>query len=111
VLFQIGHVKFHQYYIAAEVSSAEFAIYAVGILQVPIVGMLTQSVVEVMLVRMTAAYEKKEFDEMRRVWHSALARLGVLLIPCWVLAQVFAADIIVLLFGDPYVGAVPVFRG
>jgi O-antigen/teichoic acid export membrane protein len=110
VLFQIGHVQFHQYYVAAEVSSAEFAIYAVGILQVPIVGMLTQSVVEVMLVRMTAAYEKKEFDEMRRVWHSALARLGVLLIPCWVLAQVFAANIIVLLFGEPYVGAVPVFR-
>ncbi len=110
VFFEIGLTRFHQYYVAANVPAAEFAIYSVGLLQIPILGLLVQSVVEVMLVGATTAHKAGDVGEMRRIWTAAVERLAGVLIPCWVFAQLFAADIIGLLFGANYLAAVPVFR-
>ncbi len=110
VLFEIGLARFHQYFVASQVSSSAFAIYAVGIMQIPIIGLLVQSVVEVMLVRSAAAHDAGDRAELRRVWLTALERLAVVLIPCWALAELFSADLIVFLFGDNYASAVPIFR-
>jgi O-antigen/teichoic acid export membrane protein len=47
---------------------------------------------------------------MRRVWHRATQLLGLAVIPIFVLAEVLAPDIIVLLFGESYITAVPILR-
>ncbi len=110
VFFEIGLTRFHQYYVAANVPAADFAIYSVGLLQIPILGLLVQSVVEVMLVGATTAHKAGNVAEMRRLWMAAVERLGSVLLPCWVFAQLFATDIIGLLFGADYLAAVAVFR-
>jgi len=109
-LFLLALERFHQYYVAANVSAAAFAIYAVGILQLPVVGMLEQSVVEVMLIRGSQAYEAGDLGEVKRVWTIVLERLAVVLVPCWALAELLAPDLIGLLFGPAYLPALPVFR-
>lgn len=110
VVFEIGLARFHEYFVAANVSSAEFAVYAVGILQLPVLGMLVQSVVEVMLISSAAAYKGGDKASLRRVWYTSLQRLGVAIVPCWALAEVVAPELITLLFGPEYSAAIPVFR-
>lgn len=110
VIFQIGLTRFHEYYVAANVSAEQFAIYAVGILHIPVVGMLVQSIVEVMLVRVAQAHKQNDIAEMRRLWRAALERLGTVLIPAFAISQLVAPDLIRFLFGAEYAAAVPVFR-
>ena len=110
VVFEIGLSRFHEYFVAANVSSAEFAVYAVGILQLPVIGMLVQSVVEVMLISSAAAYKGGDRASLQRVWYTSLQRLAVALVPCWALAEVIAPELIALLFGPDYTAAIPVFR-
>lgn len=110
VLFEIGLNHFHQYFVAARAPAAGFAIYSVGILHIPILGMLVASVVDVMLVRAAEAHRAGDVAALRRLWHITLERLSAILVPCWILAQLFAGDIFALLFGPDYLAAVPVFR-
>ncbi|HEX6938520.1 MAG TPA: lipopolysaccharide biosynthesis protein [Longimicrobiales bacterium] len=110
VVFEIGLNQFHQYFVAAHTTPAQFAIYSVGILHIPIIGMLVASVVDVMLVRAAEAHRAADSGTLRRLWRVTLERLAAILVPCWALAQVFAADVIGLLFGPQYLAAVPVFR-
>ncbi len=110
VIFQTGVERFHEYYVASQVTTAEFAIYAIGILQIPVTGLLVQSVVEVVLVRMAEAHKTSKPSEMCELWYRTLSRLAVMVIPIWMLGELFAGDVVGLLFGMDYLGAVPVFR-
>jgi len=110
VLFEIGAARFHEYYVAASVTPAQFAIYAVGILQIPVIGMLVQSVVEVLLVRASEAHKVGDRAQLRRLWKAAVERLAVILIPCWALAELLADDLVILLFGAPYAPSIPILR-
>ena len=110
VLFEIAVGRFHEFFVAKSVSSAAFAIYAVGVLPIPLIGLLVQSIVEVMLVRMAEAYKAENHGEMRRVWRATLERLGVVMIPCWAVIQLVAPDLLLVLFGAHYLSAAGVFR-
>lgn len=110
VLLEIGLMRFHEYYVSAHVSTAEYAVYAVGVFQLPLIGLVVHSVIDVVIVRMAAAYKAGERAVMRLVWNDTVARLASILVPCWVLAELTAPQLIGVLFGDPYLAAVPVFR-
>jgi len=110
VLFQTGLARFHEYYVAASVSPERFAIYAIGVLHIPVITLLAQSVAEVMIVRAAQAYRAGDRGELRRLWHAAVGRLAVFLLPCWALAELFTPELIGILFGPAYLGSVPIFR-
>jgi O-antigen/teichoic acid export membrane protein len=110
LICEIGLHRFHQYYVTGQTDPAEFAIYSIGLLQLPFLGFIIQSVVEVMLVRLASAHKAGDREEMQRVWLTSVERLTVILVPCFALAQLMAADLIVLLFGPDYAGSVPIFR-
>ena len=110
VVFEIAFFRFHEYYVAARVSDAEFAIYAVGIFQLPLLALVVQSVADVMLVRMSEAHRVSDQGTMRRVWHMATERLGLVLIPVWMFAELVAPALIEVLFGEQYLPSVPTFR-
>ncbi len=110
LLFQIGLRRTHAYYVMAAVPTAEFAVYSIGIFQLPLVLHITNSVAEVMIVRASDAHERGDTKSLRETWQMATARLSVILLPIWVGTQVFAPDLFLLLFQEQYLAAVPVFR-
>ncbi len=91
-------------------SAAQYAIYAVGILNVPLAGTMVRSVGEVMLIRVSKAYADGDLNEMKRVWYIALERLAVVFVPSVVLAMLVAPDLFVLLFGASYLSSAQIFR-
>jgi O-antigen/teichoic acid export membrane protein len=109
-VFEVGFAQFHQYYVAAMVAAQMFAVYAIGVLHIPIIGMLTQSVTEVTSIRAAQFYKAGDLVELRRLWRAAISSLTVLLVPAWALAELYAFDMIVFLFGPEFSASVPVFR-
>lgn len=102
--------KLHAYFIATAFTPVQFAVYAVAILNLPFIDQLTQTVGEVVILQTAAPFAEGELAEVRRVWHGATQALAVALTPVFVFAEVFATDIIVVLFGARYAEAAPIFR-
>lgn len=102
--------KIHAYYVAAAFSQAEFAVYAAATLKIPLIGQLSRTVEEVVVLENAAHHSADRRDEVRRVWHRASHLLGLLMIPVWLVSEAFAPELIRLLYGEPYAAATPIFR-
>jgi O-antigen/teichoic acid export membrane protein len=107
VIIETIQLNLHQYVVWARFDPATFAIYAAGCLQIPLVDVLTTSVGNVMMVRMTDEVERP--DAALALWHQSVDRLAFWLWP-WTVALVLTAhDVIVLLFTARYAASVPIF--
>jgi len=102
--------KLHAYYVGGTVTPAEFAVYAVGLMQVPLIDYLTQTLGDVVVLENSAHFAAGRVDEMRRVWYRAAYGLALVALPLFAFAELFACDIIVVLFGASYASAAPIFR-
>jgi O-antigen/teichoic acid export membrane protein len=109
-LIALAQIRLHSFYVAANFSSAQFAIYAVGTLSLPLIREFSRTVGEVVLIENAKQDSERNVSEMRRVWHHAVQVLGLVLLPGFLIAELFAGDVIRLLFGDPYINATPIFR-
>jgi O-antigen/teichoic acid export membrane protein len=99
----------HQFIVGYSFTPAEYAIYSVACFQVPLVGVLTTSIIEVMLVRVTEARAQGREEEVKRVWHQASTKSLLVFIPIATGLAVAAQPLITLLFTPAYAAAAPLF--
>jgi O-antigen/teichoic acid export membrane protein len=100
----------HAYYVAGVVAPGAYAIYAVGLLQVPFVGALAQSLNDVLIVHGSAMHARRETEALVMLWHRAALGLALLVLPALAILWVFAPELFRVLFGPIYLASVPVFR-
>ncbi len=110
VLFTIGQESLHQYAVSSWFDAATFAVYAVGCLQVPLVEVVSSSVVNVMMVGMVQARRDGREAAVVAMWHDTVRKLALIFFPLVALLLVVAHDLIVFLFTDAYAASVPIFR-
>jgi len=99
----------HQFIVGLSFTPQDFALYSVACFQLPMLGVLTTSVIEVMLVRITAARAEGRHDEVVRVWHAATAQSMVFFIPLVAGLAALAVPLVTLLFTARYAAAAPLF--
>jgi O-antigen/teichoic acid export membrane protein len=109
-LIGLAQMKVHAYYVAATFTAAQFAVYAVATLNIPLIDQFSRTVGEVVIIETTERHAKRDLDEVRRLWHRATHALALVLLPLFMICEWFAPDMIRLLFGEPYAGAAPIFR-
>jgi O-antigen/teichoic acid export membrane protein len=102
--------RIHAFYIGSTMTAAQFAVYAVGLVQIPVVDLLTQTVGEVVVLENAAHFSAGRPTEARATWQRAGVALAVVLFPVFAVGEVFAREVITILFGTAYAGAVLVFR-
>ena len=102
--------RLHAFYVGSSMTAAQFAVYAVGLLQIPAIDLLTQTVGEVVVLENAEHLAAGRVADARATWQRAGIALAVLLLPVFTVAEVFATEVITVLFGQDYGGAVPVFR-
>jgi O-antigen/teichoic acid export membrane protein len=102
--------RLHAFYVGATMTAAQFAVYAVGLIELPIVDLLTQTVGEVVVLENSAHFSTGRLAEARATWERASVALATILLPLFAVAEVFAPEAITVLFGAGYAGAVSVFR-
>jgi O-antigen/teichoic acid export membrane protein len=108
VLIALVQSQLHMYYISWQFDPATFAIYAIACLQIPVVDFLSQSAVNVLMVRMKELMGKAA-DAVVGVWNEAIDKLALILFPLVGCLLVVAHELITVLFTLQYAASVPIF--
>jgi O-antigen/teichoic acid export membrane protein len=105
VLLATVQMQFPQYAVAALTDAATYAIYAVGVLQIPLTDMLYTPVAEVMMVRLAQTSE----SGAPAIFREAVARLALFFLPLTAFALAAAPILLPTLYTAAYTRSVPIF--
>lgn len=105
----IAQNDIHNYFVGYKFSPAEYAIYAYGCFQVPLVAMLAESVTSVLIPRMNELQQAGETDEMIRLTARAMQKLALFYFPTYVFFFITAHTFIVTLFTEKYEQSASIF--
>jgi O-antigen/teichoic acid export membrane protein len=107
VVLEVLQLNLHQYVVAARADAATFAIYSVGCMQVPLVDLIAMSAANVMMVRMGDS--SREGTSVLPLWHLAVERLALVLLPLVVALVITARELIATLYTSAYLPSAPIF--
>ncbi len=102
--------RVHAFYVGATMSAGQFAVYAIGLIQIPVLDHVTQTIGEVVVLENAGHHSAGNVAAARATWQRAAVALAVLLFPVFAIGEVFAPDAIAVLFGPAYGGATAVLR-
>jgi O-antigen/teichoic acid export membrane protein len=110
VALAIPQQYFHQYVVSARFDASAFAVYAVGMFQLPIIDLLYTPTSEVLMVALGELERTGRAAEGVQVFRAAVAKLAYLFFPATALLVFAAPQFISALFTPRYLEAVPIFR-
>ncbi len=105
----IAQNDIHNYFVGYKFTSAEFAIYAYGCFEIPLMTMLAESVTSVLIPRMNALQQAGDRDEMIRLTARAMQKLAFFYFPIYVFLMITANTFIITLFTKEYEASASVF--
>jgi len=96
--------------VATRFAPADYAIYSVGALEIPLDAIFQASVATVLRASMPALIRDGRHDEVIRLLREGVRKLSLIMLPCFVFLQGFAYEFITVLFTPQYARSVGVFR-
>jgi len=87
-----------------------FAIYSVGAMEIPFVGILLGSVSSVIMPELSRLHHGGRTAELLKLWHESMVRVGMAVFPTFVFGMIFAGRIMETVFSERYLGAAAPFR-
>ncbi len=99
----------HNYFVGHRFSDAEFAIYAVGCFQLPLVSLFSESIGSVLIPRMSELQVAGDKKEMIRLTARSMQKLAFFFFPLTVFLMITAETFITTLYTKNYLASVPIF--
>ena len=99
----------HNYFVGYRFTEAEFAIYAYGCFQLPLIAMLMESVTAVMIPRMSQLQAQDDKAEMIRLSTRIMQKLAFFYFPIYIFLTITAEAFVTTLFTHNYAASVPIF--
>lgn len=99
----------HSYFVANHYNAATFAIYSVGCMQLPLIGILSDSLASVMIPRLSILQKENNRHEIVRLMTGVMRKLAFVHFPLYAFLMVSGKEFIRWLFTDAYVGSWPIF--
>ena len=99
----------HQYIVGHYFDPAQYAIYAAACFQLPFVGVLNNSITEVLLVRVTEYCSQGRHLELYKLWINACRKALLIFAAIVFVVVVLAKPIVVTLFTSRYSASAPLF--
>ena len=99
----------HNYFVSHRFSAATFAIYSIGVAQLPFLGILRESVSSVILPRISYLQEQGQTREIIVLMANATRKLAVVLIPVYVFLMVTGREFLTFMFTPAYADSWPIF--
>lgn len=96
--------------VSAMTTPAQYALYANGAIELPLVGMVTGSITAVILPEMAAAFARGSSADAFELWRRVSVKSALLLFPACALFMVVAEPFVVLLYSDRYAASAIPFR-
>jgi O-antigen/teichoic acid export membrane protein len=108
-LFYSLQTDLHNYFVSHHFGPATYAIYSIGCFQLPLFGILADSVGSVMIPRFSALEGLGDTREMVLTLARAMRKLALLYFPAYAFLLVMRREFIVALFTTRYLESVPIF--
>ncbi len=106
----LAREQYHAFYVGAVFSPAQFAVYSVGTMNVPLIGQVSSALGDVLVLEASRHYASGNKEELRRVWHRVTDVHALVMVPVAVVFAVFADDLVVVLYGRAYEEAAAILR-
>ena len=91
-------------------SPEQFAVYANGAIEIPLISVLTGSVMAILIPDLVKMYKAAQYTELKALWHRAMVKCSLIILPIMVFLLVMAPEVIRILFSDKYIESVDPFR-
>ncbi|ETX08276.1 MAG: hypothetical protein ETSY2_06360 [Candidatus Entotheonella gemina] len=88
----------------------EFAFYAVGAFELPLVSILRKTSATISMPRLVALYREQRVDEVLVLFREVVRKISVIALPCFVFLFMMAEPFIRVLYTAAYLPSVPIFR-
>jgi len=96
--------------VATRFTPADYAIYSVGALEIPLDSIFQASVATVLRAALPALIRAGRHDEVVRLMHEGVRKLSLIVLPCFVFLLAYSHEFITTLFTTEYERSVSVFR-
>jgi O-antigen/teichoic acid export membrane protein len=100
---------YHNYFVSNRFGPANFAVYSIGCLDIPLIAILIEAVGSVMVPRASALQRDDNRRELIRVTARAMRKLALVFFPVYAFLMVAGKDFIVALFTPRYSDSWPIF--
>ena len=108
VLFQV-QMDLHNYFVSHEFSAAEFAIYAVGCFNLPLISILSESVGSVTIPHVSYLQKHGRRREIVELIARMLRKLAAVYLPVYVFLLIMGREFITVLFTSQYESSWQIF--
>jgi O-antigen/teichoic acid export membrane protein len=109
-IVNILNVELDKLIIASAFSAAQFARYANGAFDIPLVGSVASAISSVMMPEFSRAQAEDRVPAVMRIWNRTVVQVGLLFIPLMSFLFFFATDFITLVFSEKYADSVVIFQ-
>jgi O-antigen/teichoic acid export membrane protein len=99
----------HNYFASYHYDAATYAIYAIGCFQLPLVGILSESICSVMIGRVSFLQKQGERREIIELTARVMRKLASVYFPLYIFLMVVGREFISVLFTERYLASWPVF--
>jgi O-antigen/teichoic acid export membrane protein len=106
---QTAQADLHSFMVSRYFPPAGFAVYSVGLFQLPLFGLLTNSFRDALIPEVSKLAAAGERRAIIPVWLNAARKLALVVVPTCALMFVLRYEIITLLFTSAYSEAAPLF--
>ncbi len=97
------------YFVGALLGPADYAIYSVGWIDVPLLSLILESVGSVLIIRVSALQQENRKADIRSVTAAASTRLAAIQFPLFAILLLAGHDLIVLLYTRAYERSANIF--
>ena len=100
----------HNYFVSSAFGAAAFAIYSVGVAQLPLIGVMRESINAVLLGRVSYLQQEGRRKEILRLSIQVMRKLALVYWPLYALLMVVANEFVLVLYTKRFVSSVPLLR-
>jgi O-antigen/teichoic acid export membrane protein len=102
-------IDIHNYFIGSRFSPSEYAVYAVGCFQLPLISIISESATAVLIPRMSELQLESNKREMIELTARVMQKLAFFYFPLYVFLMITAQTFITTLFTEKFSASIPIF--
>jgi O-antigen/teichoic acid export membrane protein len=88
----------------------DFAVYVNGAIEIPLIGVITGSVMAILIPEFAIMYQHGQHEQILPLWHRAMAKCAMLIFPIMAFLFIMAPHVIKVLFSAKYAASAIPFR-
>jgi len=99
----------HQYFVSFLFSIQDFAIFAAGSFQLPLMKLTYKTVSNVILIKISESQKHRKYNEIVEIWLNSARKLALIYFPITFFFIIASKEFITIIFTARYLESIPVF--